>query len=86
MAYAEQYRIFVELVAAVKRRFFQTESACGGQRLSMAVATYLFNLTDYKDEYEMAPPSLAKHDAPEHLINKEFGAMDGCVRSACWPR
>ncbi|HWX01121.1 indolepyruvate ferredoxin oxidoreductase family protein, partial [Collimonas sp.] len=46
-AYAEQYRAFVEQVQAAERQH-------GGHRLSTAVATYLFKLMAYKDEYEVA--------------------------------
>jgi len=53
-AYAEQYRSFVEQVAAAERQLPQTDGARGSQRLSMAVATYLFKLMAYKDEYEVA--------------------------------
>jgi indolepyruvate ferredoxin oxidoreductase len=53
-AYAEQYRSFVEQVAAAERQLPQTDGARAAQRLSMAVATYLFKLMAYKDEYEVA--------------------------------
>ena len=54
MAYAEQYRCLVEPVVVAECQFLQTESARGTQCMSMAVATYLFKLMDYKDEYEVA--------------------------------
>jgi len=53
-AYAEQYRVFVEQVQAAEAQLPHAESGRGAQRLSLAVATYLFKLMAYKDEYEVA--------------------------------
>jgi indolepyruvate ferredoxin oxidoreductase len=46
-AYAAQYRSFVDKVRAV-------EGPLGSERLSRAVARYLFKLMAFKDEYEVA--------------------------------
>ena len=56
--YAQRYRAFVAKVR-------EAESPLGGQRLTEAVARYLFKLMAYKDEYEVArlqsdPAFLAK--------------------------
>jgi indolepyruvate ferredoxin oxidoreductase len=53
-AYAEQYRGFVEQVQAAEAQLPHAESGRTASRLSMAVATYLFKLMAYKDEYEVA--------------------------------
>ena len=57
-AYAEQYRTFVARVQnaeqEVKRQAPAKDTARSASRLSMAVATYLFKLMAYKDEYEVA--------------------------------
>jgi indolepyruvate ferredoxin oxidoreductase len=53
-AYAEQYRSFVEQVAAAERQLPHSDGARNAQRFSKAVATYLFKLMAYKDEYEVA--------------------------------
>ena len=47
-AYAAEYSAFVEMVRAAEAPLGQ------GQRLSQAVARYLFKLMAYKDEYEVA--------------------------------
>ena len=53
-AYAQQYRVLVDKVQAAERRIQLSESGQGTLRLSMAVATYLYKLMAYKDEYEVA--------------------------------
>ncbi|MQR00258.1 indolepyruvate ferredoxin oxidoreductase family protein [Glaciimonas soli] len=47
VAYADQYRAFVERVKLAEQPLQST-------KLTMAVATYLFKLMAYKDEYEVA--------------------------------
>ena len=53
-AYAEQYRTFVARVVEAERQLHPEDAGRGSLRLSMAVATYLFKLMAYKDEYEVA--------------------------------
>ncbi|MGS0742259.1 indolepyruvate ferredoxin oxidoreductase family protein [Glaciimonas sp. GG7] len=53
-AYAEQYRQFVVQVRDAERQLHPDSAGRGSSRLSMAVATYLFKLMAYKDEYEVA--------------------------------
>jgi indolepyruvate ferredoxin oxidoreductase len=67
-AYAQSYATFVQ-------RVHETEARFGSQRLSGAVAKYLFKLMAYKDEYEVA--RLQTDVAFERRISEMF---DGPVR------
>lgn len=53
-AYAEQYRTFVANIQQTEHQLHADGATRGSTRLSMAVATYLFKLMAYKDEYEVA--------------------------------
>jgi indolepyruvate ferredoxin oxidoreductase len=88
-AYAQQYKTFVDRVAAT-----------GNKALTEAVAKYLYKLMAYKDEYEvarlhtdtafldkiasqfegdytlnyhLAPPLLAKHNSKGELVKQKYG-------------
>ncbi|HMP42968.1 MAG TPA: hypothetical protein PKA05_21515 [Roseiflexaceae bacterium] len=65
-SYAREYVEFVRRVAAAEQALGH-----GEQRLSCAVARYLFKLMAYKDEYEVARLSLAP--ALGQAIEQQFG-------------